>query len=89
MKTGLIKTGVTAVATAFFLAFNMPIQASEVLNPPINVAKKKTAKKSKAQGGSNATFKPGSQETKKERTARLTRECKGEVNAGACTGYTR
>ena len=89
MRTGLIKTVVTAVATVLFFAFNVPVQASEVLNPPINVAKKKKAKKSKAHGSANATFRPGSQETKKERTARLKRECKGEVNAGACTGYTR
>ncbi len=32
---------------------------------------------------------PGSAETVAERTARLQRECKGGVNAGACTGYTR
>ena len=84
-----LKMATSAVAVAFFLAFGLPVQASEVLNPPIKVAKKKKAKKSNAGTGSNATFKPGSQETRKERTARLTRECKGEVNAGACTGYTR
>jgi hypothetical protein len=33
-------------------------------------------------------FIPGSQETRKERSERLKRECKGRVNAGACTGYT-
>lgn len=33
-------------------------------------------------------FLPGSQETKKERDTRLKRECKGQVNAGACAGYT-
>ena len=33
-------------------------------------------------------FRPGSQETRKERSDRLRRECKGRVNAGACTGYT-
>ncbi len=33
-------------------------------------------------------FVPGSQESKKERETRLKRECKGQVNAGACAGYT-
>jgi hypothetical protein len=33
-------------------------------------------------------FLPGSQETRKERSERLKRECKGRVNAGACEGYT-
>jgi len=64
-------------------------QAPEVLNPPTKNTAKKKAKKPEAQAAAKAKFIPGSQETKKERSARLTRECKGEVNAGACTGYTR
>ncbi len=64
-------------------------QAPEVLNPPTKNTTKKKAKKPKAQAASKAKFIPSSQETKKERNARLTRECQGEVNAGACTGYTR
>ena len=32
---------------------------------------------------------PGSAETVSQRNARLKRECKGAVNAGACAGYTR
>ena len=83
----------SSVAMAAFLASGVlvtttfPAQASEVLNPPIKVAAKKKAKK--ASGGSKAKFDSGSAETKKERTARLIRECKGQVNAGACSGYTR
>jgi len=34
-------------------------------------------------------FVRGSEETTSERNARLKRECKGAVNAGACAGYTR
>lgn len=34
-------------------------------------------------------FYRGSEETVSERSARLKRECKGGVNAGACAGYTR
>lgn len=89
MKNHLIKTAVTSVAMAFLLAFGLPVQASDVLNPPTKTAKQKKAKKAGQSNGSNTKFIPGSAETKKERSARLTRECKGEVNAGACTGYTR
>ena len=31
----------------------------------------------------------GSEESTRERTARLKRECKGASNSGACLGYTR
>jgi len=55
----------------------------------ISKKSKKKAKKTKAQAAAKAKFIAGSQETKKERRTRLTRECKGGVNAGACTGYTR
>ena len=89
VKTHLIKTAVTTVAMAYLLAFGLPVQASDVLNPPTKAAKHKNAKKAGQSNGANAKFIPGSAETKKERSARLTRECKGEVNAGACTGYTR
>jgi hypothetical protein len=51
---------------------------------------KKKAKKPKASSQAKSTkFVPGSQETPKERVARLQRECKGQVNAGACEGHTR
>lgn len=48
---------------------------------------KKAAAKSGA--GGKVTFSPGSGETPAQRTARLKRECKGAVDAGACSGYTR
>lgn len=41
------------------------------------------------QPGKSAKFIPGSQESAKERSTRLKRECKGRVNAGACEGYTQ
>ncbi|MBH1957310.1 MAG: hypothetical protein I8H70_01315 [Burkholderiales bacterium] len=44
--------------------------------------------KKKAGSGGQIRFLPGSAETTKERGARLKRECKGGVNAGACSGYT-
>ncbi|MDP2817845.1 MAG: hypothetical protein Q8O29_06115 [Polaromonas sp.] len=48
--------------------------------------KAKKAAPEKKQGSTK--FLPGSQETRKERSERLKRECKGRVNAGACEGYT-
>ncbi len=73
----------------FVLATGAQAQSTEVLNPPSKSTAKKKAKKAKTSSGSKATFVAGSQETKKERSSRLTRECKGQPDAGACTGYTR
>lgn len=52
---------------------------------------KSKSKKTKAKSGSGGKvkFMQGSGETPAERTARLKRECKGAVDAGACSGYTR
>ena len=86
MKTKLFWA---AALSGFLITTGAWAQAPEILNPPTKTAPKKKAKKPKTASGSKAKFIPGSQETKKERSARLTRECKGEVNAGACTGYTR
>jgi hypothetical protein len=74
--------------SGFLLASVAQAQAPEVLNPPTQTTKKK-AKKPKASAGAKAKFISGSQETKKERSTRLARECKGQVDAGACTGYTK
>lgn len=63
-------------------------QAQEGDKPAKSKSKsKKTAAKSGA--GGKVTFSPGSGETPAQRTARLKRECKGGVDAGACSGYTR
>ena len=43
----------------------------------------------KRTGRGQTKFLPGSAETVRERSARLQRECRGGVNAGACAGYTR
>jgi hypothetical protein len=83
-----VMTVIASVAAAFVLPSAAEAQALDILNPPLQVqAKKKSAKNKKS--GSKTTFSSGSQETTKERSARLQRECKGAVNAGACAGYTR
>lgn len=55
---------------------------------PADAADKKAKKPAAARQAKTARFIPGSQETVNQRTARLKRECKGRVNAGACEGYT-
>lgn len=76
------------VVSGFLCATAAQAQAPEVLNPPTKTTKKKS-KKPKAGAGAKAKFISGSQETKQERSARLKRECKGGVDAGACAGYTK
>ena len=92
MLQKFISAAVTVIVACGLVMGTAYAQAPEVLNPPINTkAKKKSAKSTKAGQTSKAgkaKFLPGSQETTKERSARLQRECKGAVNAGACTGYT-
>jgi hypothetical protein len=55
---------------------------------PVHAAGEKAKKTSTVKKQGSTKFLPGSQETRKERSERLKRECKGRVNAGACTGYT-
>jgi hypothetical protein len=79
---------IAGAVSAFVLPSAAEARMLDILNPPLQVqAKKKTAKHKTA--GNKTTFSSGSQETTKERSARLQRECKGAVNAGACAGYTR
>ena len=62
-------------------------QSAEGVTPPTKTkTKKKTAK---ALQGNKVKFMRGSEESTAERNARLKRECRGRVNAGACEGYTR
>ena len=81
-------TIIASAVSALVLPPAAQAQALDILNPPLQVQAKKRAVKNKS-AGNKAKFSPGSQETTKERSARLQRECKGAVNAGACAGYTR
>lgn len=62
--------------------------ASTAAGPQKKAAVKKAAKKA-VKKTAKPVFVPGSAETVAQRSARLKRECKGAVNAGACAGYTR
>jgi len=46
------------------------------------------AKPKKTGAHGQVKFLPGSSETVNERRSRLKRECRGQVNAGVCAGYT-
>jgi hypothetical protein len=88
MNQRTILTIIASAVMGLVLPATTSAQALDILNPPLQMqTKKKTAKHKKS--GSKTTFSSGSQETTKERNARLQRECKGAVNAGACAGYTR
>ena len=87
------KSGFQSLVPAILITLSLAVgtavhaQALEILNPPVKVkAAKKAAKKT---AGNRAKFDSGSQETVKQREARLRRECQGATNAGACSGYTR
>ncbi len=86
MKTSAFKVLLLTAVLGFAMAGQVQAQGAEVLNPPTKSAGKKKPKKSRA---AKAKFDVGSAETRKERNARLQRECKGQVNAGVCAGYTR
>lgn len=88
MKIHTIKIAAACAVAAIMLAQTARAQALDVLNPPLQVQAKKKAVKHRT-AGNKTKFLPGSQETTKERSARLKRECQGAVNAGACSGYTR
>ena len=60
--------------------------ATDVPAQRATTAKKKKVARPKT---SKVKFMPGSEESKAERRTRLKIECKGAVNAGVCTGYTR
>ncbi len=83
-----IVTIIASAVSAFVLPSAAEAQMLDILKPPLQVQAKKRSAKHKS-AGNKTTFSSGSQETTKERNARLQRECKGGVNAGACAGYTR
>ena len=85
MKYIVIKTTLTLTIMVVTL-----IAGSQAIAFPTDSDQKVAASKVKKKAGpsSQIKFLPGSEETGKERSNRLKRECKGRVNAGACAGYT-
>jgi len=80
---------VTLLAVAVLLGGSTLAQAQAAQDSDKPAKSKAKAKKTKAKSaGGKVKFISGSEETPAQRSARLTRECKGAVNAGACAGYT-
>jgi hypothetical protein len=88
-KKSLMGPILAVVMMAALVATNAQAQPAPEGDKPAKSKSKKTAKSGAASGGGKVTFIPGSGETPAQRTARLKRECKGGVDAGACAGYTR
>ena len=84
MKNSVVKPFWTAICLSAMLIASAHAASASGDKPAASV---KTKKKTGASG--QVRFLPGSAETLKERSSRLKRECQGQVNAGACAGYTR
>lgn len=90
MKKSVIRPTLAFLVVAALLMGGAHAQSAQALDQPIKTKTKKKAAKTAAAGQHGVVkFLPGSAETAKERSTRLKRECKGQVNAGACEGYTR
>lgn len=91
MQKHMIKSLIALISAGALLIGSVHAQPSEPVDKPAKAKAK--AKKKKVSGstprakGGSVKFLPGSQETTKERSTRLMRECKGRVDAGACAGY--
>ena len=57
--------------------------------PPALAASKAQSRPRKSQGRSKPAAPSGSDESRADRDRRLSRECRGRANAGACLGYTQ
>ena len=90
MKNFSIRPALSFAVLAALLIGTAHAQSPVAADPPATVkTKKKAAKNKAADSVGKAKFIRGSEESTAERNARLKRECKGGVNAGACAGFTR
>ena len=89
MKKVFSKPAMAFMLAAALLMGSACAQALESGDQPTTAKARKKAAKNHAPRGARAKFIQGSEETVAQRTARLKRECKGGVNAGACAGFTR
>jgi hypothetical protein len=88
MNAKFFKGPVLALLAAAVLLCGNALAQAQPTQDGGKPAKSKTKKAKSAGAGGKAKFISGSEETPAQRYARLTRECKGAVNAGACSGYT-
>ena len=88
MHTTRLRTLALSVGLAFFLSTAPVSVHAKKQNANADAPAAKSPKKKKSTGG-KATFHDGSAESRSDRDRRLSRECKGRSNSGACEGYTR
>ena len=91
MKSMILKPALTAllVAGLFAQQARASTDSSQTADRPAKTAKAKKKPAKPKDKAVTSKFLRGSEESAGERSARLKRECKGAVNAGACAGYTR
>ena len=87
MKNSVVKPFWTATCLSAMLIASAHAAPASAASGDKTAASVKTKKKTGVSG--QVRFLPDSAETPKERSSRLKRECQGQVNAGACAGYTR
>lgn len=91
MKKSVIWPALAIFFVAALMQGTAYAQSAELAQTGSQPEKAKSGKKAAKSPvrGNKVKFMPGSEETVSQRVARLKRECKGVVNAGACEGYTR
>ena len=89
MKLRLLHSVQTLVFALVFTALNGAAFASAIDETPNPVQVKKHRTKSVKRSAQSDSYLYGSSETQKMRDKRLSRECKGAANGGACRGYTQ
>ena len=93
MRQSIVGSAVVFIMGTALLLGAVQAQTKEPASEPASaqtkpkVKKKKAVKTAGVAKTGSAKFMPGSQESASQRSSRLTRECKGAVNAGACSGY--
>ena len=89
MTLKLLHSVQTLVFALVFTALNGAAFASETDETPNPVPVKKHRAKPAKRSTQSDSYLYGSSETQKMRDKRLSRECKGAANGGACRGYTQ
>ncbi len=88
MNTTRLRTLVLGLGLALCLSAAPTLVHAKKQNANSDAPAAKSPKKKKSSGG-KISFNDGSAESRKDRDRRLSRECKGRSNSGACEGYTR
>ena len=89
MKFTVLRLVQTFAVVLLFTAINGPAFALDANEVPNSAQVNKHRKKSAKHAARTDPYLYGSSETQKMRDKRLSRECKGAANGGACRGYTQ